>query len=257
MSWFIFIWFSIAMFISLVLMKCLSLMKAPIGKESVLFFFTSPLLATSTWKRRTVLNKAGLKYIVSRNILSFVAFVLVWWAYLSLIPSLQLSVLGQCYLILLPVYCLIQLFTDLLLLFYSLSGNLYPEAFRYPFLSKNLSDFWSARWNVWVSDFFKQMIFDPLRRKPLVGLFAVFIVSGVVHEILLNVPLYLFAKTNMFGSMMIYFPLQAVAMAVEKKLDLKKGSIVARVYLWIVVVAPAPLVINESVLRMIGVLFES
>ncbi len=252
----IFIWFVIGMLVFLVLMKSLSLMSGPLGKESLRFFFASPLLATTTWRRREVASRAALKYILRRNVLSFLAFVLSWWAYLTFVPSFHASILGQCYLILIPVYCLIQWLTDLTLLIYLPSGNFYPPAFQYPFLSKNLADFWSARWSVWVSDFFKQNVFDPLKKKPLVGLFAVFFVSGFWHELLLNVPLYLFAGINMFGSMMTYFLVQAAAIAIGRKLGLK-GPVVARIYLWLVVVVPAPLVINESVLRLLGVLFES
>jgi hypothetical protein len=111
-----------------------------------------------------------------------------------------------------------------------------------------VADFWGRRWNLWFSDWFRFALLAPLRRRPALAVVVIFFVSGVMHEWVVNLPLYLVTGRKLFGTMMLYFLLQAVGILLERRYFAEKP--VAKVVLaWLVVFLPAPLVINEGLLR--------
>lgn len=117
-----------------------------------------------------------------------------------------------------------------------------------PPLAKSLSEFWGRRWNLWMSDWFRQMIFRPLHHRPVLALFAVFFASGVMHEWVINVPLYVVTGRNRFGSMMLFFLLQALGILIERRIH---NRAVRMLLAWLFVFGAAPLMINEGVLRIL------
>jgi hypothetical protein len=117
-----------------------------------------------------------------------------------------------------------------------------------PPLAKGLSDFWGRRWNVWTSDWFRQMIFRPLHHHPVLALFVVFLASGVMHEWVINVPLYVVTGKSCFGSMMLYFLLQAVGILLERR---TRDRGVRMFFAWLFVFGAAPLMVNEGLLRIL------
>jgi hypothetical protein len=127
-------------------------------------------------------------------------------------------------------------------------GRLLPALHDNPLLARGVAEFWGRRWNLWFSDWFRYVIFAPLRRQPTLALVLVFFVSGLMHEWVINLPLYLVTGRAPFGTMMVYFPLQAAGVLLERRFP--KGNIRARtLFAWLVVFAPAPLVLNEGLLR--------
>jgi hypothetical protein len=129
------------------------------------------------------------------------------------------------------------------------SGRLLPLVHgSAPPLAKGLADFWGRRWNVWISDWFRQMIFRPLQARPVLALFTVFLVSGVLHEWAISVPLYIVTGRKCFGSITLYFLLQAFGILIERKTR-NRG---ARIFLvWLFVFGAAPLMVNEGMLRIL------
>ena len=138
---------------------------------------------------------------------------------------------------------------------FSVTGWHYPGHFQFPFLSKTLREFWGKRWASWVADWFHQMVFTRYKRRPALGLFLVFFYSGLWHELLINVPLYLFSGVNVLGTQIVYFLIQALGIVGEKELNMSDP--LRRLYLWGIVLVPAPLVVNEGVLRVTGMFFNS
>lgn len=128
------------------------------------------------------------------------------------------------------------------------SGRLLPLPHGNIFAARGLADFWGRRWNVWMSDWFRQMIFQPLRRRPVLAVVTVFLVSGVIHELVINLSLWLVNRRNLCGSMMAYFGLQAVGVLIERSC-LAGHPRLLRVFAWLVMVGPAPLIVNEGALR--------
>ena len=69
---------------------------------------------------------------------------------------------------------------------FALAGFQLRDGFRYPILAHSVLDFW-GRYNVWIHRWLKQHIFEPIglkRRRPVLGILAVFATSGLLHEYL-------------------------------------------------------------------------
>jgi hypothetical protein len=115
---------------------------------------------------------------------------------------------------------------------------------------QGVADFWGRRWNLWFSDWFRFAIFSRLRNRPRLALLLVFAVSGLMHEWVVNLPLYLVIGRPLFGSMMLYFLLQAGGVLVERQF-LKHPSAARAAFAWLVVIGPAPLILNEGLLRVL------
>jgi len=128
------------------------------------------------------------------------------------------------------------------------SGYLIPLHHQRPVLATSLSDFWGKRWNTWVSDWFRQVFLRSYRKRPAKALLLIFICSGLWHELLINVPTILFIGPNLFGEMMVYFLLQAIGIALERRFRWLKG----RPFTWLVVAVPSPLVVNRGLLSVLG-----
>ena len=118
-----------------------------------------------------------------------------------------------------------------------------------PPLAKSVSEFWGRRWNVWTSEWFRQIIFRPLHRRPVLALVMVFLASGVLHELVINVPLYVVTGKNRFGSMILYFLLQAVGILIERRI---RNRGVRILLVWLFVFGASPLLVNEGLLRILG-----
>ncbi len=127
------------------------------------------------------------------------------------------------------------------------SGRLLPAVCDRPWRMRSVADFWGHRWNLWYSDWSRHTIFRPLRSRPVLALMVAFAVSGLLHEWVINVPLYFVTGRALFGTMMLYFLLQGVGVLVERRFKKHPGFMAA--FAWLVVFAPAPLVLNEGLLR--------
>jgi hypothetical protein len=69
---------------------------------------------------------------------------------------------------------------------FALAGFQLRDGFRYPILAHSVLDFW-GRYHVWIHRWLKQHIFEPIgrkRRRPVLGILAVFATSGLLHEYL-------------------------------------------------------------------------
>ena len=127
-------------------------------------------------------------------------------------------------------------------------GCLLPALHRRPWAARSIADFWGNRWNLWASDWFRYVIFGRLRRRPMFALFLVFAASGILHECVINVPLYCVTGRILFGTMMVYFLLQAVGILVERHF-LNGHPRLMVMFVWLVVFVPSPLALNEGYLR--------
>jgi len=127
-------------------------------------------------------------------------------------------------------------------------GQLLPPVHNRPWLAHSLAEFWGQRWNLWFSDWFRSVILARLRRRPLLALILIFAISGVMHEWVINVPLYFLTGSVMFGSMMAYFLLQAIGILLERRF-LRGYDRLRIAFAWLLVIVPAPLIMNEGLLR--------
>jgi hypothetical protein len=137
-----------------------------------------------------------------------------------------------------------EVFVAIVTILWLPSGRLLPVLHRNPFAARSLADFWGRRWNLWMSDWFRYVIFTRLRRRPMLAVWLVFFLSGLLHEYVLNLALWLVTGQKLFGTMMLYFLFQAAGVLMERRFT--KGSVL---FTWVIVFVPVPLVFHESMLR--------
>lgn len=123
----------------------------------------------------------------------------------------------------------------LLTAFWRMQGIAVRPLFRNPFSSNGLAEFWARRWNLSYSQMMARAVQRPLSR--LLGerqaLFAVFLMSGLLHEIAISVPV-----QSGYGLPTLYFLLHGMLVLLENEtwpLWLRRGL------LWVFVVAPLPI----------------
>lgn len=122
-----------------------------------------------------------------------------------------------------------------------------------PLTSATLSDFWGRRWNTAFRDLTHRLIFRPCASRfgTGLGLTVSFLVSGAIHDLVISVP-----ARGGYGGPTIYFAIQGVGVLIERsafgrKAGLQAG-ISARVFAFVILLAPAPLLFHRPF--MLGVM---
>lgn len=118
--------------------------------------------------------------------------------------------------------------------------------FRNPLASTSLRDFWMRRWNVAFSEMCQESIGRATR--PLgsrVQIALVFLFSGLLHEAAISLPV-----QAGYGLPTVYFALHGIGVLFERRW-LREGSIAARVFAALLIVAPLPLVFHLPFLEQI------
>ena len=82
-----------------------------------------------------------------------------------------------------------------------------------PLLATGVSDFWGRRWNIAFRDLTHRFLFLPLTKQfgPRVALVVGFVVSGLIHELAITIPV-----QSGYGGPTIFFMTQAAALFVER-----------------------------------------
>ena len=108
-----------------------------------------------------------------------------------------------------------------------------------PWKAKNLADFWGKRWNLAFRDAVHKCIFTPIRKSfgMHIGMLAVFLFSGILHEAVISVP----AKGG-YGGPMVYFLIQFLGILIQKRTPVLKG----RCFTWFILLAPLPLLFHQQ-----------
>jgi Membrane bound O-acyl transferase family len=213
----------------------------------------SPFPSPASVKRALPLS-AGPR-LIRRFLVYFAVCVCAYWLYWDVFHLFRLPPVLLGYIGAIMLWLVSEALGSLAPFLAMPSGRLLPLPHgSAPPLARSLSEFWGRRWNVWTSDWFRQIIFRPLQARPLLALFLVFLVSGLLHECVINVPLYIVTGRNRFGCMVLYFGLQALGILIERRTR-NRG---ARVLLaWLFVFGAAPLMVNEGVLRILHLWPES
>ena len=125
---------------------------------------------------------------------------------------------------------------------------------RSPVKARSLTEFWGGRWNVAFHDLAREWIFTPLLRRVGVGgaAFAVFLVSGLVHDAVISLP----ARAG-FGWPTVYFLIQFVGIRVERSAWGRRHlrGLAGRVFTAAVTVLPVPLLFHAAFVERVIVPF--
>ncbi len=218
----------------------------PGGQARHARFLLSPVLAPTTLARTEPLSALPDRLFTAGACL--VLLIIFYFGYWQLGEAFRLSALARYYLSAVVVLLMLELIAFLVALLWLPGGRLMPAPHRNPFAARTVADFWGRRWNTWMSDWFRFAIFAPLRRRPVLAVWLAFLVSAVLHEFVLNLTLWLVTGRNLFGTMLLYFLLQGAGVLAERRF-LRRHSCANRLFTWLIVFVPVPLVFHESMLR--------
>jgi hypothetical protein len=192
----------------------------------------------------------GIRRVLLRILLLLGAVSLSFWVYARLVHAFQIRGILLSYLAVPILLLVVEFIVALTGLIFLPGGRPFPAVHHRPWSARSLADFWGNRWNMWVNDWFRYTIFTRLRRRPVLALFLAFAVSGLMHEWVINLPLYCLTGRVLFGTMMLYFLIQPVGILLERRF-LKGHRWLMIMFAWAMVVAPSPLMLNEGMLRVL------
>jgi hypothetical protein len=216
-------------------------------------FLLSPMLAPNSLERARPLS--ALPAYLLRGAACLGALLLFYWAYWKVVNAFHLRGVALSYLSAGGVLLMTETIAFIVILLWLPSGRLLPVPHHNPFAARTVGDFRGRRWDLWMSDWFRFAMFTPMRRRPVLAVWLVFFVSGVLHEYVLNLTLWIVTGRKLFGSMMLYFLLQGAGVLAERSF-LKEQPRANRLFTWLVVLGPAPLVLHESMLRALHLWVE-
>jgi hypothetical protein len=209
-------------------------------------FVASPVLAPNSLERSQPFSAAPRFLLRASACLG--ALILYYWIYWKLVNTFHLHGITLSYLAVPAVLLVSEVLVAMVTILWLSSGRFLPTLHRNPFGARSVADFWGRRWNLWISEWFRYAIFMRMRHRPMLALWLIFFLSGLLHEYVLNLSLWMVTGKKLFGTMMLYFLLQPVGMLIERRC-LKHNVRANILFTWLIVFAPVPLVFNESMLR--------
>jgi alginate O-acetyltransferase complex protein AlgI len=134
---------------------------------------------------------------------------------------------------------------NLLAAAWRLRGVACDALFREPWRSQSLAEFWSRRWNLAFSQMTAIAVYRPLAERWGRGaaLMAGFVVSGLLHEMAISMPV-----RAGFGMPLLYFMIHGVLVLVERELERRGRRLsgwVGRTWAAVWLVAPLPLLFHR------------
>jgi hypothetical protein len=165
----------------------------------------------------------------------------------------DLSSISFSYLLTPGVYLLTLWMGSSLQLLFSVTGVFFVDIHDRPYLSFSVTDFWSKRWNRWIRDWLNNLTLSFKTRNLTLGIIISFFISGLFHEVMFNLPYYLYTQTLCFGNMMLFFMLQGIGILIEKKFLRQAPAIYRRIFMWLMIIGLSPLFIQRPLLSVIGI----
>ena len=117
--------------------------------------------------------------------------------------------------------------------------------FKDPFRSLSLAEFWGRRWNFAFSEMTSIAVHRPLKKftNHKFATIVAFAFSGLLHELAISLPV-----NQGYGLPSLYFVIQAVALLLEKKIQLKSKTLK---HIWVLfwLIVPIPLLFHQYFLE--------
>lgn len=237
-------------FISFALMKALGICASP--GTGLSFFFRSPVFAPFSEKRALKKNEASIIRLKDRFLILSIANVAAVEIYQLVFTNYEITLAMKAWLFAPFIY----LFTNLLGVSAQCLGLLTKEIpadiHNQPYLSKSLSEFWGRRWNIWVSDWLAVISRKWAPKDQSFRTFFAFLFSGIFHEVIVALPYYIYSGKSYFGYMSLFFMIQFLATALDKKVISQTNPSFRRAFLWSAILIPMPLFNNPSTLAFFG-----
>jgi len=214
--------------------------------QKLLFYTIVPFYSPRSWDRSPT-RAAGDLSFAGRTALQWLLICFCIYAiYWHLVDRYAPSAFIRAYMAFPCFYVITETVGAIFRLLFLGSGRLIGPVHNRPLLARSLAHFWGSCWNRWVGEWLRHIFFFPLMRHPRLGLFAAFVASGIWHELILTVPHYFMGFPVQFGPMAAYFLIQGIALLIEPRHWDRR---LQRLYMYIVVIGPAPLVANNAFLN--------
>lgn len=247
-EWQITCWYLVTLTIIVIFAKALSVfVEGRRGNAMDGSFIFAPSLCLCSWiHRSTVVGNMTIQtWLPCLGTLSALSL-----CYLLYIPMVRIQPWPlQSYCAIVPFWLLVESIAQLCKLLWLPTGYLVPVVNSKPWAARSVADFWGNRWNRLFGNWLRRIVFYPLRRQPQRALASTFLVSGLLHELLVALPMQLVFGEPVWGLMTAYFMIQYLAIAAERRLPLQRWQS-RRLFLWMAVIGPAPLVLNQATLRI-------
>ena len=226
--------------------KLASLLLYPAFQEKQKFFFFSPVLAISTYRR----NKRVSLHRIARITSTLVLYSLITLGCIILYKKLDLQGHWKTYSFIPIVYFGCEALSRLFQIAFLPTGKIAANFFNHPLYSKSLTEFWGARWNLWISDWYRDVFVRKLSLRKNVKIPLIYIFTGLWHDLVFTVPHYIVTGNNYIGRMTLYFILQTVFIFGDRAL-FKKNNIWRSLYFYIAIIAPVPIMVPYQMLEAI------
>ncbi len=235
----------------IVLVVKVTQLKITSGNKNLKEYLLSPYFAISTLQTDKPQFNQNYLYYSFRTLFFFATTIYLH----NIINQMNVDSYSFGYLLIaLYIYFLLETIgANLQIIFLLFSEKLYQSIHNSPLLSKNVTEFWSTRWNKWVRDwltscssaFISKFNISKIYRMPLS-----LTLSGIFHEVIINLPIYLFYQENHFGNMLVFFQAQIIFLIIDRKI---KTMPVLRYLLFITcIVLFSKVFINRSLLLILG-----
>ena len=220
-------------------------------KSDFRFVFLSPLFSTKSFYSLQD-NSLSKKQLFTRSTFFGLLMVAYFLSCYQLIDSV--SSITFRYLCSLGVYILTLWVGSSTQLLFSLTGMYFVDIHDKPYLSFSLTDFWSKRWNRWIRDWLNNLTHAFKATNIKMSVILSFVISGLFHEVMFNLPYFIYTGRNYFGNMMIFFILQGLGILMEKQFLRQAPAIYRRLLMWVMVIGLSPLFIQRPLLSVIGLM---
>lgn len=246
--WQVTAWYLLVLLPLVLCMKLLSLWRnSPGDRRDLYSFLVAPSLSFSSWRNRRKVCRKDV-FVLAGKSLAYCAILWVVIHFKLQIPA-DMSPWLQGYLAVIPFWLMLEMAQALLQILWLPTGQLVPHINVQPILTVSLAEFWGRRWNRLFGDWLREICFKPLFRTPHLGLPVAFFISALIHELLVSVPYLIVYEKSLFGLMIGYFAIQALAISLQRTMTIT-SPVARRFYCWVVVIGPAPMVLNPGTLQI-------
>ena len=206
------------------------------------FFLRTPLLSPRS--KSFANNKVSNSELIYDLLFSFLLLLISHSIIQILIFDFEIPNYFQSIFSIFFVYPLTSFFGNMARALWSLSDSIPQKIHNNPFRSRSLSEFWGLRWNLWIRDWLRTVIGNKDHPRALKN-FKTFLISGIIHELMINIPFYIYSGQALFGTMTLYFLIQYIGVQVDKQVP-PRFEKCRRIILYLFIIVPSPLFVNKG-----------
>ena len=236
--------------ISLVLVmhtfKLTSLLLSRGFDEQWRFLLFSPVLAISTYRRNRPLSLHRLFRVCS----GLALYSAITFGFMVLYKTLDLQGHWKSYGFVPIMYFGCEALSRLFQLAFIPSGRIAANFFNHPLYSRSLTEFWGSRWNLWISDWYREVFLKRLKLSRTAKIPTIYVFTGLWHDLVFTVPYYIVTGQNFMGRMTLYFILQTLFIFGDRRL-FRTNNLWRRLYFLIAIAGPIPILCPYQMLEPI------